>query len=89
MHDNNNIDNKSESFEEEINEYIKDDFVEIINYRGKVAPQFKIFTQCYKNNNKNYDWLIFFDIDEFIHLQNYSNIKDFLNEERFNKCKLF
>jgi len=88
LHDNNNIDNKSESFEEEINEYIKDDFVKVINYRGIVAPQLKIYTQCYKKNNKNYDWFIFVDIDEFIHLQNYSNIKDFLNEERFNKCKL-
>ena len=88
LHDNNDIGNKNESFENEIPEFIKDDFVEIINYRGKEHPQFKIYTKCYQNNYKKYDWLIFFDIDEFIHLENYSNIKDFLNEKRYNKCKL-
>ena len=33
-------------------------------------------------------WLIFYDIDEFIFLKNYNNIKDFLNEPKFNKCKI-
>ena len=66
LHDNNDIGFKNESFEDVISDYIKDDFVEIINYRGKRAPQFKIYTECYKKNNKFYDWLIFFDIDEFI-----------------------
>ena len=88
LHDNNDIGFKNESFEDVISDYIKDDFVEIINYRGKRAPQFKIYTECYKKNNKFYDWLIFFDIDEFIYLQNYSNIKDFLSEKKFSKCKL-
>ena len=42
---------------------------------------------CYKKNNNKYDWLIFFDIDEFINLKSYKNIKTFLNKKRFNKCK--
>ena len=88
LHDNNDIGGKNESFENEISEYVKEDFIEIIDYRGKIAPQFQIYTECYKKNNKFYDWLIFFDIDEFIHLQNYSNIKDFLKEKRFSNCKL-
>ena len=88
LHDNNDIGSINESFEDAIPEYIKDNFVEIINYRGKRAPQFKIYTECYRKNNKFYDWLIFFDIDEFIHLQDYSNIKDFLSEKQFSKCKL-
>ena len=88
LYDNNDIDNKSESFENEISEYINNSFVQIINYRGKRAPQFKIYTDCYKKNNKYYDWLIFFDIDEFIHLKDYSNIKDFLKEKKFSNCKL-
>jgi len=40
---------------------------------------------CYQ---KNYDWLIFYEIDEFIHLSNYTNVKDFLNEPKFNSCQL-
>jgi len=46
-----------------------------------------MFENCYLNNNKNYDWLIFYDLDEFIHLKNYSNIKDFLYQKKFNKCQ--
>jgi hypothetical protein len=88
LYDNNDKGNNSESFENEISEFIKEDFVEIINYRGKVHPQFQIYRKCYQKYNQIYDWLIFFDIDELIHLENYSNIKDFLNEKRFNKCKL-
>ena len=30
--------------------------------------------------------MIFYDIDEFIFLKNYVNIKDFLNEKKFEKC---
>ena len=30
---------------------------------------------------------MFYDIDEFIHLKNYINIKLFLNENKFNKCQ--
>ena len=42
---------------------------------------------CYQKNYKNFDWFIFYDVDEFIHLKNYTNIKDFLNEKKFNKCE--
>ena len=38
------------------------------------------------NNNKIFDWLIFYDIDEYIHLQKISNIKEFLNDKKFIKC---
>ena len=43
---------------------------------------------CYQKNFDKFDWLIFYELDEFIHLSNYSNIKMFLNEEKFNKCNL-
>ena len=88
LHDNNEIEPTNESFETQISEYIKNGFVEIINYRGRKYPQFEIYSECFKKNHKNYNWLMIFDVDEFIHLDDYSNIKDFLNEERFNKCKL-
>ena len=45
-----------------------------------------MFQDCYKKNYKFYDWLIFYDIDEYIHLKKYNNIKDFLIQKRFNKC---
>ena len=88
LHDNNDISEKAENFEDVISKYIKKDFVEIIDYRGKVAPQLDIYTECYKKHKNKFDWVIFFDIDEFIHLKGYDNIKDFLSEKRFNRCKL-
>lgn len=86
LYDNNNI--NEESFDKIISDYIKINYIEIFNYRGKEAPQFKIFKDCYKKNNKIYDWLIFYDLDEYINLKNYSNIKQFLSEKKFNNCKL-
>lgn len=43
---------------------------------------------CYINNFRKYNWLFFYDIDEFIHLNNYSNVKNFLTNNKFNKCPL-
>ena len=63
-------------------------FVEIINWRGKKQPQLKIMNNCYQNNYNNYDWLIFYDIDEYINLKDFSNIKFFLNKKRFSQCQL-
>ena len=86
LYDNNDIDD--EKFEDVLSDYIKDNFIEIFNYRGKVAPQLKIYEKCYNSNKMKYDWFIFFDIDEFIHLNNYNRIKEFLTEKKFKDCKL-
>ena len=86
LYDNNNI--NGERFEDIIKDYIDMGFVDVINWRGKKTPQLKIMNNCYKRHYFYYDWLIFYDVDEFIHLQNYSNIKDFLNEKKFNRCQL-
>ena len=86
LYDNNN--KKGEKFESVLSKYIKENYIEIFDYRGKVSPQLKLYEKCYNNNKKYYDWFIFFDIDEFIHLSNYTNIKDFLNENKFKKCNL-
>ena len=85
LYDNNDI--NGERFDYILSDYIKDNYVEISNYRGKEGKQLKIFQNCYKQNHKNYDWLIFYDIDEFIYLKNYKNIKDFLTDKKFNKCQ--
>ena len=86
LYDNNDI--GDEKFEDVLSDYVKNDLVQIINYRGKIAPQLKIYEKCYNLNKIKYDWLIFFDIDEFIHLNNYKSIKDFLDEKKFKDCKL-
>jgi len=39
-------------------------------------------------NSKFYDWLSFFDIDEFLEInKKYKTIQDFLNDNIFQSCK--
>lgn len=85
IYDNNDL--LGEKFEEVINEYIESGFVEILNWRGKKKQIFNIMNDCYNNNNKKYDWLIFYEFDEYIFLKNYTSIKSYLNDIRFSKCK--
>ena len=86
LYDNNNID--GERFDDVISDFKRKKFVEIVNFRGAKKSQFQIDTDCYQKNNKSYDWLIFYDLDEYIYLKNYTNIKPFLSEAKFNECKI-
>ena len=85
LYDNN--DNNGEKFDEILKKYISIGFVEIINFRGLIGAQIKEYKDCYKNNYIYYDWLIFIDMDEFIFLNNFRNIKKFLNKKIFFKCQ--
>ena len=87
IYDNNDI--NGENLEEIIHNYIDNGFVSIINYRGKKnKPQLRAYIDCYEKNNKSYDWLSFFDVDEFLELKPKGiNIKDFLNSKRYNNCQ--
>jgi len=92
LYDNNDI--NGERFEEVINDYITIGFVEISNWRGKVKTtknheeqlngktlQGQAYKDCYYNNYRNYDWIAFFDIDEFLSIDyKYNNISEFLND---------
>ena len=85
LYDNNEI--NGEKFDVVLNKYIKYGFVKIIDFRGILKAQIKYYQDCYKQNYKQYDWLIFFDVDEYIFLKNYQNIKNFLKNDRFDKCQ--
>ena len=70
LYDNNNID--GEHFEEVIDKYIKSGFVEIVDFIGGRGIQTKIVNDCYRKTYMNYDWIIFYDIDEYIHLKDHN-----------------
>ena len=85
IYDNN--DKNDENFDLILKDFIDTGFVEIINIRGVLAPQVKAFEDCRKKNYKKYDWMMFFDIDEYIFLRNYSKVTDYLNQKIFEKCQ--
>ena len=41
----------------------------------------------HKHGNNFYDWIAFFDFDEYIFLLNNSNIKNYLSDDKFSKCE--
>ena len=86
IYDNN--DEKDVRLETYISEYVNNGYVQIINYRERKKIQFKAFNECYQENKNKYNWFIYYDIDEFIHLENYQNIKTYLNSKKFLKCDL-
>lgn len=75
--------NDEEYFEDVLKSYIDDGFIEITNYRDKEVCQLEAYQDCYNKHNKEYDWIAFFDFDEFLYIVNDGKIKDFLSNEKF------
>ena len=90
LYDNNDI--NDEKFDEVIKEEIDNGFVSLIDYRGyrgiNIYPQIEAYKDCYQKNNRKYDWLSFFDVDEYLQLfPSYLKIQNFLGNERFKHCE--
>ena len=91
LYDNNDI--NGERFEDVIQKEIEKGFVSIINYRGyrgkEQNPQFDAYENCYEKNNKNYTWISFFDIDEYLELvPSNMKAKNFFDQEKFKLCEV-
>ena len=89
LYDNNDI--NGQGFDNIIKNEIN--FVSIINYRGfrgkEENPQLDAYRDCYEKNNKYYNWLSFFDIDEFIEFNSKNTkIQNFLSNIKFKNCKV-
>ena len=85
IYDNN--DRSGERFDKILSEYINNNTVKIINIRGKKQVQVDAFNHCSWINFQRYNWMLLFDVDEFIFLKNYTDIKDYLKEQKFDQCK--
>ena len=46
------------------------------------------FNHCFQENKHIFDYFIYFDMDEFIYLKNFKNIKEYLSQNHFNKCNV-
>ena len=69
-----------EHFEDVLQPYIDEKLVEIVPYRDRENAQMKAYFYCYAKYRyyRDYDWIAFFDFDEFLVLKNHSTIQEYL-----------
>ena len=89
LYDNNDI--FGEKIEDVINDYIIKKFVKVIYWKEispNKNPQIEAYKDCYTKNSQLYDWLSFFDIDEYVELnKKYKTMKEFLNDKKLAHCQ--
>ena len=86
IYDNNDI--QGEYFDTLLADYMKNNFVEIIDVRGLSSIQIPIYNYCYQKNRNDCDWIGFLDMDEFLHIENNENAKNYFFNNRFDKCEV-
>lgn len=77
IYDNNH--DGEEHFEDVLQSYIDEGFVTVIDYRNKEAAQLSAYNDCYSKYGNEYDWIAFFDFDEFLTLVKNKDIKSYLS----------
>lgn len=82
IYDNNDVD--GEHFEDVLGDFIDSGYVSLVNYRGRKVCQLDAYNECYKELGDYYDWVMYFDIDEFMFLNNDNNVSDYLSRKEFN-----
>jgi len=84
--DNNNV--NTDIINDAINDYIKSNYVIVDNtYYGEKNIQQYSYANCLNQHITEYDWIGFWDLDEFLYLNKFNNIKDFLlSNKNFNEC---
>lgn len=81
IYDNNEPD--GERFEEVIGDYVTSHYVDVIDFRGRKDCQLTVYQDCYDKHNKEYDWIAFFDCDEFLTFSVPQDIHSFLGQKKF------
>ena len=67
-----------ERFEDVLQEYIDTGRVHIHDYRNQVAVQQTAYNDIYKQYGSQYDWIAFFDFDEFLVMNDGRSMKEWL-----------
>lgn len=67
-----------EHFEDVLQDYIDKGVVTILNYRDRVAFQNQTYNDIYQKYQDKFDWLAFFDFDEFLDIRK-GTIEDLLD----------
>ena len=79
--------------EDIISKILDNERIKILNYRNinnHVSIQSLAYTEVFNTYKKDYDWITFIDIDEFIVLDNKyeNNIKNFLSDKIFDNADI-
>lgn len=80
----NNYDGE-EHFEEVIGDYIGNGFVILKDYRNRKVCQLQAYEECYNEYKNQYDWIAFFDCDEFLTFTKVGTITEYLSQEKFQQ----
>lgn len=82
LYDNNVPD--GEHFEDVLQSDIDDGFVKLIDYRGRELCQLAAYQDCYDKEKNNYDWICFFDCDEFLTFKSKNvNVSTYFDNPKF------
>lgn len=75
-----------EHFEDVLQPYIDDDFVHIIDRRNlfRNKLQVRLYEEMYNTLSNDYDWIAFFDFDEFLWFEQDNNVKEYLTRQMFD-----
>jgi len=83
--DNNDL--EGERVEDVLQKYISEGIVQIIDIRGFKYIQLLSYNYCYRKNMNLYDWIAFFDFDEYLYIHNNLTIKNFFVNNDFSHCQ--
>lgn len=76
IYDNNHF--NEEFFQDVLQDYIDEGFVEIIDFRGIVQAQNKAYNDCYLKHGSEYDAIMMADIDEYLVLEHDKTIQSYI-----------
>ena len=79
-----NNDDYSENLKDILIDYIKNGKVTIIDIKDYNITQIQFYHHVYKNLVGSFDWVLFYDIDEFLVLNKHKTVNEYLEQEKFN-----
>ena len=83
-----NNDQGGERFDDVISDYIKSGYVSIINARGLKHHQCVAYRIFYDEHHKEYDYIAYFDCDEYLVLNKDHTIQEYLRRHIFDDAQV-
>ena len=90
FYDNNEIGDEAITDLDIVKEGIKNGYITVIDFKVREGNfQATSYSDCYEKYNMLYDWISFFDVDEYLMLEPKGvTIQEFMDSPRYNNCEL-